>query len=155
MDSQQENASRIQSDRRKTPTSPWDAFRFGGRRMRNRRMEEHRQLYFVDRFPPATLILILSLLVLTLVDGVLTIHLLDADCQEANPIMEYLLGHGLMSFVIGKYILTAAGLPLLLVYKNYYLFGTPFRVGYLIPVFVGLYIILLCYQFGLLQGGFV
>ncbi len=139
-------------DRRKRPTSPWDALRFGGRRMRARRTEEHCRHYFVDRFSGAMFALVVGLLVFTLVDGVITLHLLDADCEEMNPVMEYLLGKGLMPFLFGKYILTAAGLPLLLVFKNYYLFRTPFRVGYLIPVFVGLYLILLGYQVSLLQG---
>ena len=46
------------------------------------------------------------------------------------------------------------GLPVLLVFKNYSLFGTRFRVGYLIPMFLGLYALLLVYQLSLLQSVF-
>jgi hypothetical protein len=152
MDSQPSDEQRTVIDRRKRPTSPWDVFRRGGRRIRNRRLEEHRQNYFVDRFSSVTFVWIIALLVLSLVDGVMTLQLVDTDCQELNPLMSYLLGKGMTTFLVGKYVLTAAGLPLLLIYQNFYLFRTPFRVGYLIPLFVALYVILLCYQFGLLHG---
>ena len=46
--------------------------------------------------------------------------------------MAHLLGRGHHAFLAGKYILTAAGLPFLVVFKNYRLFGTRFRVGYLV-----------------------
>ena len=133
-------------DRRRKPTSVWAAFRPGGRRTRQRRREEHRQPYFVDRFPPTTFLLILVLLFSTVADGVMTVLLLDADCAELNPLMGYLLKQGLGPFFLGKYALTVAGLPFLLVFKNHYLFRTRFRVGYLIPVFVLLYACLLAYQ---------
>lgn len=137
-------------DRRAWPTSAWDAFRLRGRRARARRSEERGRVYFVERFNAWTFGLILALIGLTLADGVLTVHLLGADCGEANPVMSFFLGRGLTSFFLGKYVLTVAGLPFLLVFKNYYLFGTRFRVGYLIPVFVGMYAGLLTYQIWLL-----
>ena len=146
---------RTTGDRREKPTSAWAAFRFRGRRVRNRRTEEHRRHYFVDRFPQRTLALILVLLLATLADGVITLYLVGADCEEVNPLMGYLLGRGMVPFLMGKYLLTAAGLPFLLVFKNHYLFGTPFRVGYLIPVFVFLYLVLLGYQLHLYSALFI
>ena len=86
--------------------------------------------------------MIVGLLVLTIADGVLTIELLDISGEELNPFMAHLLDRGRLAFLAGKYILTAAGLPFLVVFKNYRLFGTRFRVGYLFPVFIGLYIVL-------------
>lgn len=133
-------------DRRSRPTSPWDAFRVRGRRMRNRRARDHRRPYFVDRFDWPLFVGILTLLFFTLADGVMTLHLLDGDCQEVNPLMGYLLAKGMVPFLLGKYALTVAGLPLLLVFKNYYLFGTGIRVGHLIPIFIFLYALLLGYQ---------
>ena len=94
---------------------------------------------------------ILTLLIFTIADGVMTLHLVNGDCQEINPVMDYLLSKGMAPFLLGKYVLTVAGLPLLLICKNYSLFGTGLRVGYLIPMFVVLYAILLGYQLYLLQ----
>lgn len=146
-----EETPRTQSDRRRTPTSPWSAFFSQGRRSMQRRTSEHLQPYFVDRFPAHTFILVMLLLGLSIVDGVITLLLLQAGCEEINPVMNHLLHHGLLAFMIGKYILTAAGIPLLLVFQNYYLFGTRFRVGYLIPLFVVMYLCLVCYQLCLFQ----
>jgi hypothetical protein len=132
----------------------WDAFRFRGRRVRNRRASEHARPYLVDRFPARTFLLVMMLIGLTLADGLLTLQLMDGDCHETNPIMCYLLGKGIGVFLLGKYLLTVGGLPVLLVFKNYYLFGTRFRVGYLIPVFVAAYLVLVTYEVALYRAVF-
>jgi hypothetical protein len=137
---------RNQSDRRQKPTSPWGAFPPAGYRMRNRRVEEHRRPHFTDRFPPAVLVGVLMLVIATIVDGGLTVYILQAGGSEANPLMEKLLNHSVEAFLIGKYLLTVVGLPLLLIFRNYYLFGTQLRVGHLIPVSVALYAVLIGYQ---------
>jgi hypothetical protein len=144
---------RARGDRRKRPTSLWDAFRLRGRRMRNRRADEERKPHVIDRFPTYLVASGLLMLLLTIVDGVFTLVLLDADCEEANPAMGYLLGHGPMAFLLGKYALTAAFLPVCLVLNRCFLFRTRFRVGYLFPIFVALYILLVGYQLVLLSRG--
>lgn len=144
------------TDRRCRPTRPWDVFRYRGRRMANRRVDEERTPYFVDRVPTYLFVLGVMLLILTLVDGLITLLLLDANCVEANPLMAYLLGRGPMTFMIGKYVLTAIFLPVTMVLNRCFLFGTRFRVGYLFPIFVALYFVLIIYQVGLLRiGGIV
>jgi hypothetical protein len=142
---------RAQSDRRETPTSPWGAFPPAGGRMRNRRASEHRQPYFVDRFSLVMFITVLMLASASIVDAVLTIQLIEAGAREINPLMAHLLDHGIEPFLLGKYLLTVAGLPLLLIFQNYYLFGTRVRVGYLVPMAVGLYLVLIAYQLVLMH----
>src|SRR5262245_30104047 len=137
------------SNRRGTPTSPWSCFGWSGQRTKMRRAGDMARPFYVDRFGVTTLIFALLLLAFTFVDGVITLHLLDRGCCEINPIMSYLLSIGARPFLLGKYILTAAGLPVLLVFHNHPLFGTRLRVGYLLPVFNALYVILLCYQWSL------
>ena len=48
--------------------------------------------------------------------------------------------------MVGKYVLTVMGLPVFLIFRNHYLFGTRVRVGYLIPASVAMYAVLLGYQ---------
>jgi hypothetical protein len=151
MTEEEQEAPRDRADRRKRPTSPWDALRLFGRRKAPRRTGERLGNYFVDRFDAATLAMIVGLLGLTITDGVLTIELLDRNSEEINPFMAHLLGRGHHAFLAGKYILTAAGLPFLVVFKNYRLFGTRFRIGYLFPAFIGLYLLLLSYQWNMLE----
>ena len=94
--------------------------------------------------------LIVSILGLTIVDGVLTVELVGSHCEEVNPVMKYMLNRGYGMFFITKYILTALGLPFLLIFKNHLLFGTRFRVGYVFPVILMLYLALIAYQLVLL-----
>ena len=143
---------RKQPDRRGDPTGPWDAFPPAGLRMRARRAEEHRRCYFVDRFSSATFAVVVVMLCLSLVDAVLTLYLINEGSDEINLLMNCLLQRGVLCFLVGKYILTAAGLPLLLIYKNQYLFGTRWRVGYMIPMIVVLYLMLIVYQTLLIVG---
>jgi hypothetical protein len=133
-------------DRRRQPTPLWAVLGLNGRRMRCRRAAEHAQPYFVDRFPPVLLLAIMLLIFASILDGVITLQIIQAGGDEVNPVMDRLLDHGAEPFLLGKYLLTVAGLPLLLIFRNYFLFGTRLRVGHLIPVFVGLYAVLLTYQ---------
>jgi hypothetical protein len=142
---------RLESDRRKTPTSAWDAFPPAGQRMAARRAGEHRQPYFVDRFSSAMFLAILTLILASIIDAILTIQLIESGANEINPLMARLLDHGMQTFLVGKYVLTVVGLPLLLIFKNHYLLGTRIRVGYLIPMAVALYAVLIGYQLVLTQ----
>jgi hypothetical protein len=153
--SAQENSSgrdqRNQSDRREKPTSIWGAFPPAGNRMGNRRKEERDRQYFVDRFPTIMLVCILLLLIASMTDATLTMVLIQAGGKEVNPLMEYLMAHGLMAFLIGKYLLTVVGIPFLLLFNKFFLFGTKVRVGYLIPCTVAIYAVLIGYQLVLID----
>jgi len=144
---------RNSEDRRLRPTSPLDPLWRNGRRTYPRREQERRGSYFVDRFDAMTLAMIVGLLALTIADGVLTIELLDTNSEEVNPVMAHLLMKGHNVFLLGKFMLTAAGLPFLVAYKNYRMFGTRFRAGFVIPLFVGLYVVLVFYQAKLIHFG--
>jgi hypothetical protein len=146
MNSDSNENRRSLPDRREEPTGPWDALPPAGMRMRARRAEEHARPYFVDRFPPLLLVAIVLLLTASVADAVITIRLVNAGGTEVNPLMDQLMKQGLLPFVVGKFLLTAVGLPLLLIFGNFYLFRTRFRVKYLIPLFVGLYLALISYQ---------
>ena len=118
-----------------------------------RRSEERYATIFSDRFDALTLAMVMTLLSLTVVDGVLTLELLDLNSEEANPFMGHLLKRGPLDFLLGKYVLTAMGLPFIVVYKNYPMFKTRFRIGFLLPVFISLYVALISYQCMLLNEG--
>jgi hypothetical protein len=152
-DTPEDRNRRGPQDRRRQPTGPLDALRLNGQRTSIRREAERVKAHFVDRFDAGTLALVVALLGLTLVDGILTLDLLDANCEELNPFMAHLLERGPLTFLLGKYILTAVGLPFVVAYKNYPMFGTRFRIGFLLPTFVGLYLVLLSYQWTLIGMG--
>jgi hypothetical protein len=136
---------RARTDRRQKPTSPWDVFRLRGRRSHARRTEEHLRPYFVERFSPILLTLGLMLLMATLLDGVLTLHLMTAGAEELNPLMDRLLSIDMKAFLLGKYVLTAVGLLFFVFFKNFY-FGKRIRIGHFIPIVIALYVVLIVYQ---------
>ncbi|QDV39669.1 DUF5658 family protein [Tautonia plasticadhaerens] len=138
-------------DRRRRPTRPWDALTRPARRRQHRRAGDLGPFSFVDRYDESLGVLILMLLVLTLTDGILTMILIDLCCEEANPVMALLIERGPMTFILGKYLMTAVCLPVLLVFQHHRMFRTRFRVRHLFPAFVALYLLLLGYQIHLLR----
>jgi len=142
-------AAPARSDRRRFRLPIWHPRRLRGRRVAMRRAEDRARPYLVDRVTWPVFVLAVLLLVLTLVDGLMTVELLDHGFEEANPVMRFLLDRGTWAFFAGKYVLTAVFLPVALVMNQYRLFGTRFRVGHFIPVVAGLYLILIAYQIGL------
>jgi hypothetical protein len=115
--------------------------------MRNRRDDEDARPYLVDRVPGFVFAQAALLLVLTVIDGLFTLALLDhGGFEEANPAMRFLLDRGTGAFFLGKYLLTALFLPFALVMYRYRLFGTRLRVGHFLPVVTALYLALIVYQ---------
>jgi hypothetical protein len=106
--------------------------------------------YWVATRPAVTLAMIISLLGCTIIDGILTLELVEMGSDESNPVMRFFLGIGPGSFLIAKYVLTASGIPVLMIFKNHRLFRSCVCVGYLIPVFLGLYLVLIVYQIDML-----
>ena len=131
----------------------WSVFygSFNPRRRRPPRRLDDSRYHSVDWHASHLLAVAISILLLSVCDACLTLALLEIGAREANPLMACLLDRGVMPFLVGKYVLTAAGLPILLLFQNFKLFGTRFRVFYLLPALVALYIILLVYQLSLLQ----
>jgi hypothetical protein len=99
-----------------------------------------------DRLPVPTVLLVMAILTMTIGDGVLTLLLLDHQFEEANPLMRFFLGIHPMAFVIGKYALTAACLPFLLIFGHRPIFLPRLRVAHLLPAIMLLYVLLLTYQ---------
>ena len=142
MNQQPTTERRGQADRRLNNLPIWHPRRLHGRRAFSRRDEQ----CLVDRVPMPVFVIASLLLIFTLIDGVITYMLLDFGCEEANPLMRYLLEWSPVAFFVGKYALTAAFLPVALVMNRYRLFGTRLRAGHLIPIVAGLYIVLIAYQ---------
>jgi hypothetical protein len=106
--------------------------------------------YLGARLAPIPATLGLLLLILSTVDAAATLVLLDAGCEEINPAMRLLLGHGPSAFLAGKLALTALGSLVLVVFEARPLFRSPVRVGHALAILVGLYAVLNVYQATLL-----
>jgi hypothetical protein len=70
---------------------------------------------------------IVSVILLSVVDAMLTLFLVSCGAREMNPVMAYFLDHGPLAFFWAKYLLTCIPLVFLLMHKGVRLFGSGVR----------------------------
>lgn len=63
---------------------------------------------------------VLLIVVLTIVDAVFTLELVNNGAREVNPIMHYYLAHGSLAFFAVKYLLTCISLLVVLGLESVY-----------------------------------
>lgn len=83
-------------------------------------MQKHQQQFLLSRFEPTILegkyvFCLFAVLILCLIDGMMTIVLVEKGAWEANPFMRYALSVSYEFFFFSKYFLTAGGLLFLLI----------------------------------------
>jgi hypothetical protein len=133
---------RIFPDRREVPTPFISRYTFiGGRRRAVRRKEDMKKDYFVDLYSTRLLVTVISLLILSIFDGCLTLILIKENIAfEANPIMASYLNFGDMSFLVGKFIITTVSVIILCICKNF-----PFTRALLVSALI-IYIGIVAYE---------
>ncbi|UCE41166.1 MAG: hypothetical protein JSV17_17320 [Candidatus Aminicenantes bacterium] len=130
---------RIKPDRRKLSTRPFSKYIFKGKRRHARRKEED-QNYYVDRYDAKYLALVLSILVLCVFDAYFTLKIIHNGGRELNPLMIKFLDRFPEVSLIVKYLMTVISLIILLVHKNFIMFGK-------IKAYIFLYLIFSLYFF--------
>ena len=110
--------TRADGDRRKKPTLPISRYAFQGRRHMVRREEDKETYVYVDRYGAKLFGLLIFIIILCVADAHLTILNLNLGAEEMNPFMDLLIQSSTRQFFWVKYILTAASLVLLCIYKN-------------------------------------
>jgi len=107
-------------DRRRAPTSVLSVFRLYGRRRSFRRRHEGINQY-VDQLSPQVVGLALTIVILSALDGLFTLLLLqrDGNVVEANPVMNFALVEGVAIFLLAKGVLTICGVFFLVVHQNF------------------------------------
>ena len=125
---------------------------FRGRRRRLRRgTDSHRPHAILDWYHPSLLFFIVATYVLSGIDAVLTLTLLEFGvAKEANPFMHLLLARDIHLFAGVKALITGSGLVWLTAYSNQCLF-TRLRVDRLIYALFATYTVLVLYEVRLLE----
>jgi len=82
---------RASSDRRSRRISGIRYLLLGGRRSQIRRKGDKQQTMLLDNYSASLLTAALLILVLSIVDGLLTLYLLGEGATELNPIMNYFI----------------------------------------------------------------
>jgi hypothetical protein len=131
-------------DRRSRPTRPFSKYFLIGRRSQARREEEKRN-FFVDSYGSHYFILIVLILLLCVLDAYFTLRIIRFGGSELNPLMISALNTKPTLVMVIKYLLTAVGIIIILIFKNFYFFGK-IRIAYFIYVVFFIYIILVAYE---------
>ena len=92
------------------------------RRRHSHRRAADRHPFHVDIHEPALLAVVLITLSLCVVDVYATLTLLEKGGQELNPLMKQLIDRDVWLFFVVKYVMTAAGLFVLLSYRRFRFF---------------------------------
>ncbi len=138
------NKNRNIEDRRIKATRPFSRYSLVGRRKKNRRFDEDKN-YYVDRYGPKYLILVVSILLLCAMDALLTLVLLNHGGVELNPVMAVLIEKDATLFLTVKLTITAVNLVVLLVHKNFLIFSRLKLRNIIFSLFF-LYFILILYE---------
>jgi hypothetical protein len=137
------------ADRRRRPTPAISRYWFRGRRRHVRRAADARRGYYVDHPGTKALVAAAALLLLTLLDGLLTLRLIAGGATEENPVMAYALSLGVSTFQLTKYLLTVPSVGMLLIHKNFPVLHPRFRVKWIFVGFLGIYGALVGYELAL------
>jgi len=139
---------RLCPDRRRRPTPPLSKYIFFGSRRGPRRASDPDRNYYVDRYSPRALLVILLILIMCVFDGFITLHLVKKGAQELNPLMNFFLRLGGTYFLSVKYLVTLICMFVLLIHKNFYVFNISIK-HIILWIFV-LYGLLITYELWLL-----
>jgi len=137
---------RNRTDRRSRSRPRIRFFLFGGRRKSTRRGNDQKKYIYVDQYHPWLLAAILLVVILSISDGLFTLHLIGRGATEENPIMAWFLNLGTWSFMIAKFLLTCSAILILLVFHNVYFRPLRIQVKTIIPAFLVVFVAVLCWQ---------
>jgi energy-converting hydrogenase Eha subunit C len=112
---------RSRKDRRKTSRPVIRSLYRGGKREIIRRREERNIIFWADRYSQTLFGAIVLILFFSVLDGLLTLFLIDHGATELNPVMAYYLDVGPYAFFSVKYLLTSVAVVILLLCQNSFL----------------------------------
>jgi len=104
----------------------------------------------VDRYRETHLAAIGLILLLSILDGLLTLQLLGRGAKEINPVMAYLLEIDPKLFMVLKYLLTSASLVVLLILRNVFIQKIKLHSNTIFGVFSCIFIMVIAWELFLL-----
>ena len=117
-DSSEYAEKRSGRDRRTHQFPKWRYLLFSGKRAKARRKEDIHRTFYFDRYSSNLFAAIVAILILSVLDALLTLYLIDHGSTELNPVMAYFIDYGPFVFMGAKYFLTCTGVIILLLFRN-------------------------------------
>jgi hypothetical protein len=142
---------RVERRRRHPLLADWRWGYRGRRRSLRRGTDSYNTHAILDWYHPSLLFFIVATYVLSGIDAILTLTLLELGvAKEANPFMHMLLAEDIRLFAGVKALITGLALICLTAYSNQRLF-TRLRVNRLIYALFGIYVLLVVHEIQLLK----
>ena len=107
-----------------------------GQRKTIRRQDDRYKIYYLDRYSSTLFACIVSILLLSVIDALLTLYLVDHGAVELNPLMAYYLNSDPLVFMSIKYLLTSFSVFILLMCGNISARKINITVNSLFPVVI-------------------
>jgi hypothetical protein len=123
-----------------------------GERRTIRRQSDRDRLFFVDHYSQWFFFAILTIVLLSITDGLLTLRLLNHGASEANPVMAYFLKFGPFAFVAVKYSLTSFGVLVLLIFRNILIQKIGIRTDSLYYIVIGVFAVVVAFEIYLIYN---
>lgn len=124
----------------------------GGRRKAFRRREDEQKRYHVDQFNAIYFTAVFTILILSAMDALLTLFLVDHGAVELNPVMDFYIKTGPYHFFAVKYALTCVGIFSLLMLRNIFLKPFNIKAGSLFYFFIAVFVAVVSWQFYLVKN---
>ncbi|MCF6355848.1 MAG: DUF5658 family protein [Candidatus Polarisedimenticolaceae bacterium] len=107
------------ADRRTQDISPFSHHRLLGRRRASRRSSSGDTVAGLsDLYPKQFMAIAVSIMLLSLMDAINTLHLLQKGARETNLVMDLLIQQDPQLFIACKLMLTGLGMIMLMAYHN-------------------------------------
>ncbi len=119
-------------------------------RRRAIRREEDRDHVFLDYHPQYLLIISTIILALSVVDGLLSVHLVNEGMREINPLMALLANGDPVLFALGKIACTTVGIVALVLTAHMRVYRV-LRASTILYFFLFMYVALVLYEIGLVR----
>lgn len=118
-------------------------------RRRDGRRDEDQHGYYVDRFEPFLIRVAIAILVLSAVDVMLTLRLMEYGAVEVNPVLAFLMEIDITLFTVVKLVTTLLALIILVAHVKFRLFRVV-HVSLVIYGILPIYLLLVAYELTLL-----
>jgi hypothetical protein len=117
-----------------------------GQRKAIRRQDDRYKIYYLDRYSPTLFACIVAILLLSVIDALLTLYLVDHGAVELNPLMAFYLNSDPLVFMSIKYLLTSASVFILLMCGNVTARKINITINSLFPVLIAAFASIVAWQ---------
>ena len=116
------------------------------RRKTIRRQDDKENIFYFDQYSSILFGAIVVFLLLNIIDGWLTLFLLDHGATEINPIMAYFLNFGPLTFMSVKYFLACYSVIILVIFNNVFLKKIKIYTRSLFSYTIGVFMLIVAWE---------